>query len=319
MTLTGTIVTVLGGAVAKRIAGDWLNDSPLAEKIGEEIIDVVKGAFGEGRVSGQARQIDKLGGEIAARMRVALTVEARRLDEGARAAIEREAAQALRHTRLDLELLGRLNFDGLRVARHIREGYPLNTAGLSRDEQGYFDRVVQEASYGIVSAADMLDTFGVQATTEILDRLDALLNQAARQLEHERRAAEAFEKDYRRTRETDFYILVQQPHHFRLQHAPGRAKVPEACFRFFLGRCFKDRVCIRKYLLSSQPTGRFCGQWFLGLRLIQAQLAVTEASFKVADFVDDAALLLSIREMCCQSRWESRAPVTDNDLYLGSI
>ena len=97
-------------------------------------------------------------------------------------------------------------------------------------------------------------------------------------------------------RQAGVHIFDQQPHDVRLKRPPGRTKLCQPCFGFRTGGRLKDRVRIRAELLAPQPTRRFIREWLLRNRIGRHQIAVAKRLFESTDFVDDAALLLGVRQ-----------------------
>jgi hypothetical protein len=89
MPVSGTLLVILGPAIAKTILGSWLNNSPLANAIASEIVDKLRDTIANpGDRQNTQREIERIGRQIAEQMRPIFDQEASHLDEGSRNAIQ---------------------------------------------------------------------------------------------------------------------------------------------------------------------------------------------------------------------------------------
>src|SRR5919202_3768676 len=121
MPVSGTLLVILGPAIAKTILGSWLNNSPLANAIASEIVDKLKEIIpnSSDRQNTQ-REIERIGQQIASQMRPIFDREMSRLDEGSRSAIQFAIADALRQANVTIDLLMSQELDAGSLKQHLR-------------------------------------------------------------------------------------------------------------------------------------------------------------------------------------------------------
>lgn len=106
MSVSGTLLVILGPAIAKTIFGSWLNNSDFANAIADEIADKLKEIIhnASDRQNTQ-REIERIGKQIASQMRPIFDREMSHLGKGSRSAIQLAIAQTLRQANVSNELL----------------------------------------------------------------------------------------------------------------------------------------------------------------------------------------------------------------------
>jgi hypothetical protein len=66
MSVSGTLLVILGPAIAKTILGSWLNNSPLANAISSEIVDKITDTIANPSVrQNKQREMERIGRQIA--------------------------------------------------------------------------------------------------------------------------------------------------------------------------------------------------------------------------------------------------------------
>ncbi|HEY9603200.1 MAG TPA: leucine-rich repeat domain-containing protein [Allocoleopsis sp.] len=214
MSVSGTLLVILGPAIAKTIFDSWLNDSPLAKAIASEIVDKLKEIIpnSSDRQNTQ-REIERIGQQIASQMRPIFDREMSRLDEGSRSAIQLAIADTLRQANVTNELLMSQDLDAGGLKQHLRNANPEASRDFGWAERALYDRMLTEVSDSIIQAAPQLEDFSRSFATETLQRLTQIIAADERRQDESRREVDEFEKAYRRTiaRELDQIEVFGMP------------------------------------------------------------------------------------------------------------
>ncbi len=219
MPVSGTLLVILGPAIAKTIFGSWLNDSPLANAIASEIIDKLRDTIANpsDRHNTQ-REIERIGRQIAEQMRPIFDREASHLDSGSRTAIQLAIADTLRRANVTNELLISQDLDAGWLKQHLRKVYPEARRDFGQAEAALYDRMLTEVSNNIILAAPQLEDFSRSFATETLQRLTRIEAADKRRQDESQHEVDEFERQYRRTiaRELDQMEVFGMPRMDRL-------------------------------------------------------------------------------------------------------
>lgn len=193
MPLLETIALALGAAIAKAILKSWGLQTDLANAP----VDLLKVQIEKvltGRDKG--REIEKLGAQIAARMRPLFEHEGAKLTEDERALVAQEVALTLAQSKITTSLVVEHRLDAQRLARHLLDTRPEATATLSAAESALYQRMLTEAAGSIVSIATELAGFERALATAQLASDDKILAGITRLLEQPDQQAREFEDRY---------------------------------------------------------------------------------------------------------------------------
>jgi Leucine-rich repeat (LRR) protein len=214
MSVSGTLLVILGPAIAKTILGSWLNNSPLANAISSEIVDKLTDTIANpsDRQNTQ-REIERIGKQIAEQMRPIFDREASYLDEGSRSAIQLAIADTLRRANVTNELLMSQDLDAGGLKQHLRNANPEASRDFGWAEIALYDRMLTEVSDNIIQAAPQLEDFSRSFATETLQRLTRIEATDRRRQDESQREVDEFERQYRRTiaRELDQMEVFGMP------------------------------------------------------------------------------------------------------------
>jgi len=200
MSISGTLLVILGPAIAKTILDSWLNNSPLAKAIGSEIVDKLTDTItNPSDRQNTQREIERIGKQIAEQMRPIFNKEASHLDEGSRSAIQFAIADTLRRANVTNELLMSQDLDARGLKQHLREAYPKASRDFGRAETALYDRMLTEVSTNIIQAAPQLEDFERSFATETLQRLTRIETADKRRQDESQHEVDEFERQYRRT------------------------------------------------------------------------------------------------------------------------
>ena len=198
MTIFGTLAMVIGPAIAKAIFSSWLHDATLANAVGGEIVDTIKGAIAQRSDQRKAQvKIETIGGQIAEALRLLAEREAAHVDESGRSAIGHALADTLRSANLTSELLVGFNLDQNRLTRHLSAANPDATHGLSGEEQALYGRMLIEVSRLILEITPQLEDFALAFPKATLQHLDSIAGDVRELRQQPERAMSDFEKRYR--------------------------------------------------------------------------------------------------------------------------
>jgi hypothetical protein len=156
MPLLETIALSLGAAIAKAILKSWGLQTDLANAP----VDLLKAQIEKaltGRDTGH--EIEKIGAQIAARMRPLFEHEGAKFTEDERALVAQEVAQTLAQSNTSAGLLIEHNLNPQRLARHLIGQRPNATRPLSAMQAALYERTLTEAARAITQIADQLSGF----------------------------------------------------------------------------------------------------------------------------------------------------------------
>lgn len=219
MPLSGTLIAILGPAIAKTILGSWLSDTSLAKAVGDEMVDKLKDSImNSSERQNTQRGIEQIGKQIAAQMRPIFDREASHLDSGSRTAIQLAIVDTLRQTDVTNELLMSYGLDAGRLREHLSNAFPEATRHFGRDETALYELLLTEVSHSIISVAPQLEDFSRSFAVETLHRLDEIAEDVRARREQLRQAMDEFERKYRATviRELDHMEMFGLPRMDRL-------------------------------------------------------------------------------------------------------
>jgi Leucine-rich repeat (LRR) protein len=200
MPVSGTLLVILGPAIAKTIWGSWLNDLPLANAIGSEIVDKLRDTIANPDEQKKTlREIERIGKQIAEQMRPIFDREAFHLDSGSRNAIQLAIADTLRWANVTNELLMSQDLDAGGLKQHLRNANPEASRDFGWAETALYDRMLAEVSANIIEAAPQLEDFERSFATETLQRLTRIETADKRRQDESQHEVDEFEQQYRRT------------------------------------------------------------------------------------------------------------------------
>ncbi len=214
MPVSGTLLVILGPAIAKTIWGSWLNDLPLANAIGSEIVDKLRDTIANPDEQKKTlREIERIGKQIAEQMRPIFDREAFHLDSGSRNAIQLAIADTLRWANVTNELLMSQDLDAGGLKQHLCNANPEASRDFGWAETALYDRMLTEVSANIIEAAPQLEDFERSFATETLQRLTRIEAADRRRQEESLREVDKFEQKYRDTiaRELDQMEVFGMP------------------------------------------------------------------------------------------------------------
>ncbi len=198
MPLVETLVTIIGPAIAKTIFSSWLKNAPLANQIGEEIIDYIKDEIIDSKTQREMqRGMERVGEQIATKLRIVFEQEASSLPTSTRHSIAHTIAEALHKAKVTNQLLMSINLDAGRLAKHLRASYPEGNRFYSLDEKLLYDRLLMEASLSVIGVAPQLEGFAIGFSLETLKRLDEIADDLRVMIEQSQRENDEFEQKYR--------------------------------------------------------------------------------------------------------------------------
>jgi len=214
MSISGTLLVILGPAIAKTILDSWLNNSSLAKAIGSEIVDKLTDTItNPSDRQNTQREIERIGKQIAEQMRPIFDREASHLDEGSRSAIQLAIADTLRWANVTNELLMSQDLNAGGLKQHLCKAYPEASRDFNRAETALYDRILTEVSDKIILAAPQLEDFSRSFATETLQRLTRIEAAGRRRQDEWQQEVDEFERQYRRTiaRELDQMEVFGMP------------------------------------------------------------------------------------------------------------
>ncbi len=248
MPLLETMTRLLGPAIARTILDSWLENSPLADEVGNEITDYLKETVLEEDEKRRAQHgIEQIGEQIVAQLTIVLDEDIPGINSDNRRSVGHAFANTLRRVTVTSELIMSYNLDPGQLAQHFGEAYPEADHLLNTQEQELYQRVLLEASREIIKISPRLETFTHTSTDEVLNRLDQTASTLKKQREKMQREIDRFEQKYRNAmlQELDRVELFGLPH---MGHLTGRESVDRATFTLLAtrqGGKQQDALCSR--------------------------------------------------------------------------
>lgn len=173
----------IGIAIAKAILKTWLKDKPLLDNVTQELIDIVADIGKEKTEKrDEERHIEKIGGQIAQRMKPIFEHEGKDLPIEEQDAIIFEFAITLQKADLTTQQIIIQNLDSQKLNQHLKDVNPDATRDFAAGGTALYERMLKEASKMIVVTADQLASFvplvsaaSLQNQEKILDGIYTLL------------------------------------------------------------------------------------------------------------------------------------------------
>lgn len=256
MPLLETMTRLLGPAIARTILDSWLENSQLADEVGNEITDYLKEAVLEEDEKRRAQHgIEQIGEQIVAQLTIVLDEDIPGINSDNRRSVGHAFANTLRRVTVTSELIMSYNLDPSQLAQHFDEAYPEANEMLNVQEQALYQRVLLEASREIIKISPRLETFMQTSTDEVLNRLDQTASTLKKQREKMQREIDRFEGKYRNAimQELDRVELFGLPH---MGHLTGRKSVDSATITLLATR----RGGKQQDTLCSRPIPEFLAQ-----------------------------------------------------------
>jgi len=193
-----TISLSLGAAIAKQIIKSWLGDN-VADLSGE-LLDLLKGKAEN--VSAQreaARHIEKIGEEVATKLRPLFETECSRASVPDLKLITQEVALTLAKTPIDAKQVLDYRFDAERLARQLVNSRPEVVKNFSEAESSLYERFLREVCNEIVAIASELASFDRHFSEATLQNQDQVLALVEKIYVRPTEEAAAFERLYCKT------------------------------------------------------------------------------------------------------------------------
>ena len=196
MPLLETIAIALGPSIAKAIVKSWFGQGWKTD-LTSGLVDLLKGQ-GEKALARQDKEyrIEKIGEQIAARMRTLFEHEGATLGEQKRAVIAQEVALTLAKSRITSGLLVGYNLDPQKLARYLLDLRPDAMKTFSAAESALYERTLTEAARSITEIATELSGFDRVLAATQLQTDDQILEGIAKLLALPNEQAERFEQKY---------------------------------------------------------------------------------------------------------------------------
>ena len=208
MSLIETLMISIGAEIGKSLLKIWLKERPLLEAAGSGLIDTLKSKTPDLLAARKAqRQFETLGDKIAKSLEPAFKDSG--LKENSYNAVAYEATRAIAEANISSQLLADLNYNYVELLKHIKNIHPNGDRDFSEAETRLYNRVLSLAAQYIIDVAPNLPKYTSENFTQILQRLDDLMQNVERileDLEKIRLTSEAtnqsrkyidFERDYR--------------------------------------------------------------------------------------------------------------------------
>jgi hypothetical protein len=194
MALVEAIILRLGSSVAKALIKSLAGNA--SGEVLSELVGPVE-EWGKDRLGRAAeRRLEKLGQEVAERMRPALENKFGLLDAQRKQVVLAEAATTLAKAEISPDLIVKLNLDRERLRRHLLDSRPRATKGFSAEEVRLYELTLAEASRHVIEIATHLSGFAGAAYAEVLEGQDRLLS-VVEKLAASGEEAARFEAGYR--------------------------------------------------------------------------------------------------------------------------
>lgn len=174
MPLIETISLTIGAGIARQIIKSWLGDS-VAELSGE-LLDLLK-AKTEGTLAQReaARRIEKIGEQVADKLRPVFDAESLKLPASEVAVVAQEMALTLAKTSIDARLVLDYRFDAERLTRQLVNSRPNVVQTFSAAEVALYERLLREICKEIVEIASELSSFERHFSETTLQSQDQVL------------------------------------------------------------------------------------------------------------------------------------------------
>ncbi len=198
MPIFETISLTLGAAIAKHIIKSWLGDK--AGDISGELLDLLKGkAEIDSAHRETARRIEKIGEEVAIKLRPLFEAESSKASVPDIKLLTREVALTLAQTPIDAKQIIDYRFDAERLARQLLNARPEIVKNFSDAEASLYERFLREVCNEIVAIASELASFDRYFSETALQSQDHVLGLVEKIYARPNEEAAAFERLYCQT------------------------------------------------------------------------------------------------------------------------
>lgn len=213
MALLETLIIGVGAGIAKGIFRIWLRHDPVAQSVGEAIVNVVKKKTDDTLAQRSAqRQFDRISEEAAQAVMRVFDLEAAGMAEDRRQLVADAAGRTVKTAEVSAELLARRNLGPADLTDFFLEaaagegGNPCE--GFTAAETDLYGRILSQSAQYIVDIGSQMPQFTERTFAEVLRREEHLIGLAQQifaevekiraGLETGDVAAARFEEDYRR-------------------------------------------------------------------------------------------------------------------------
>lgn len=198
MPIFETLSLTLGAAIAKHIIKSWLGDK--VGDIGGELLDLLKGKAESTLAQREAaRRIEKIGQEVAIKLRPLFEVESSKANVPDIKLLTQEVALTLAKTSIDAKQVLDYRFDAERLASQLIKSRPEVVKNFSEAEASLYERFLREVCNEIVAIANELGSFDRHFSETTLQNQDQVLALVEKIFARPSEEAAAFERLYCQT------------------------------------------------------------------------------------------------------------------------
>lgn len=198
MPIFETISLTLGAAIAKHIIKSWLGEN--ISGMSGELLDLLKGKAESALAQRDtARRIEKIGEEVAIKLRPLFEIESSKASVPDIKLLTREVALTLAQTPIDAKQIIDYRFDAERLARQLLNARPEVVKNFSEAEASLYERFLREVCNEIIAISSELASFDRHFSETALQGQDHVLGLVEKIYARPNEEAAAFERLYCQT------------------------------------------------------------------------------------------------------------------------